>query len=828
MRKIFLIVAAIVCCANLFAAPVVVKEVYYAGPYAVNTPFLVDSTSVTGVKYSYAELLKTSIPLDKVWEASSSRTASNEVFPTVSSQGAELHMVGFYMGSDRFCKGTLSVSGAKYMEVYINGKAQAMSGGRANLSVIPKRYDVVVKYLTTPNDSVSLKISFDVKNGAHLETTLNPQRRYELGDVLHGKRVQSADISHDGKYLLVNYGEMFSNGKGTAETYIIERATGKTVYSRPVNAKVMKWMPKSNLVYYLRNADKGREIVTLNPATREEKVFASGIPGGSLVISPTEDYLILTSTDKGPEEKGDFVEILTPDDRQPNWRNRMFIYKYDLASGVNTRLTYGHTSTSLLNISDDGRKILFSALGKDITERPFGRVSLYIMDADTYAIDTVLTDGKYVNSASFSPDGRQLLVAGSGDAFDGVGLNVAEGQISNSYDSQLFLYNLSDKSVKPLTKDFDPSVKNYTWSRYDNRIYVRGEEGDRVQMFAINPSNGDVRKLKAEEDYVYAADIASSAPFMLYYGQSLNNSTRLHIYDLKKNSSKIVADFSTDKLRDVKLGETGDWNFESSNGGTISGRYYLPSDFDPAKKYPMLVYYYAGTNPTARVMEGVYSGHVYAALGYVVYVIQPSGATGFGQEFSARHVNAWGERTADDIIEGTKKFCDEHSFVNRDKIGCFGASYGGFMTQYLQTKTDIFAAAISHAGISSLASYWGEGYWGYGYSSVATADRYPWNAPEFYAMQSPLFNADKINTPILFLHGTVDTNVPIGESIQMFTALKMLGKETAFIQVKGENHIISDYNRKIKWSHTIYAWFAKWLQDSPDWWNAMYPPKDLE
>lgn len=88
-----------------------------------------------------------------------------------------------------------------------------------------------------------------------------------------------------------------------------------------------------------------------------------------------------------------------------------------------------------------------------------------------------------------------------------------------------------------------------------------------------------------------------------------------------------------------------------------------------------------------------------------------------------------------------------------------------------------------------------------------------------YTLQSPLFNADKINTPILFLHGTADTNVPIGESIQMFTALKLLGKPTAFVQVEGENHHILDYEKRILWNNTIYAWFAKWLKDQPEWWT---------
>ena len=143
------------------------------------------------------------------------------------------------------------------------------------------------------------------------------------------------------------------------------------------------------------------------------------------------------------------------------------------------------------------------------------------------------------------------------------------------------------------------------------------------------------------------------------------------------------------------------------------------------------------------------------------------------------------------------------------------------MTLHLQTRTDLFAAAVSHAGISSISSYWGEGYWGYSYSSAASAHSYPWNNHEMYINQSPLFSADKINTPLLFLHGTSDTNVPVGESIQMYTALKILGKPTELVQVKGEDHHILTYEKRLKWNDTIFAWFDRWLKNEPSWWNAL-------
>jgi dipeptidyl aminopeptidase/acylaminoacyl peptidase len=144
------------------------------------------------------------------------------------------------------------------------------------------------------------------------------------------------------------------------------------------------------------------------------------------------------------------------------------------------------------------------------------------------------------------------------------------------------------------------------------------------------------------------------------------------------------------------------------------------------------------------------------------------------------------------------------------------------MTQYLQTRTDIFAAAVSHAGISNVASYWGEGFWGYSYNAIAAAESYPWNNPELFTSHGSLFNADKINTPLLLLHGSKDTNVPIGESIQLFNALKILGKTVEFVQVDGEDHYIADYSMRTQWHNTIMAWFARWLQDSPQWWEDLY------
>ena len=138
----------------------------------------------------------------------------------------------------------------------------------------------------------------------------------------------------------------------------------------------------------------------------------------------------------------------------------------------------------------------------------------------------------------------------------------------------------------------------------------------------------------------------------------------------------------------------------------------------------------------------------------------------------------------------------------------------------LQTRTDIFKTAISHAGISSITSYWGEGYWGYTYNTGAAKFSYPWNRKDIYVDNSPIYNADKFRNSILLLHGTTDPNVPVGESLQYYAALKLLGKDVEMILVDKQDHWIVDYKKRISWHYTIISWFDKKLKNRRLSWSS--------
>jgi len=193
----------------------------------------------------------------------------------------------------------------------------------------------------------------------------------------------------------------------------------------------------------------------------------------------------------------------------------------------------------------------------------------------------------------------------------------------------------------------------------------------------------------------------------------------------------------------------------------------------------------------------------------VVYVLQPSGAIGYGQEFSARHQNNWCKTTADEIIASVRAFAEAHPFIDAKHIGCMGASYGGFTTEYLTTQTDLFACAISHAGISSISSYWGEGYWGYGYSTNASAYSFPWNRRDIYVDQSPLFNADKVKVPILLIHGTADDNVHYQNCAEYSEALVQAGIQFDMQIYTNRNHGISGGNTRTHLMNRVANFFIE-------------------
>lgn len=647
-------------------------------------------------------------------------------------------------------------------------------------------------------------------------------RRFSPLTTMTGERVRDISLSSSGKYLFVSYAETVSANERYTKGAVMETATGNIVL--PDLSSNAQWVPGKDEVCFTRKGKNGYELVAIELPKLTQRKLATGLPSEDITLSPDKKYIFYYKEIEGKEDKGVMRRVMSQDDRIPGDRDRYYVMRYDINGKISVPLTYGGASTTILDFSRNGEKMLYMTVRQTPSEYPFYLSSIIEMDMNTLQSDTIIRDNGYIREAIYSPDAKQLFITGGPQTFGEIGVNAGGAEIPNAFDNQGFIYTISTGEVKAVTRDFAPSIEGYkVWNAADGNIYFLGETGFYQYIYTLNPRTGEIKKLPSEIGSVSTYSIGeNNSEYIAYSGGDFTKAGEAWILNTRTGKNRQIADPMAPTLSGIEFGKTEQWQFTASDGTVIDGFMCLPPEFDPSQKYPLIVYYYGGTSPSTAVMTHLYSPQVFASRDYVVYIINPSGTTGYGQEFSSRHVNAWGKRTAEDIIEGVKEFCKEHPFIDDKKIGCLGASYGGFMTQYLQTLTDIFACAVSHAGISNVTSYWGEGFWGYSYNSVAAAKRYPWTDPDLYTKQGSLFNAEKIHTPLLLLHGKLDTNVPIGESIQIFNALRVLGRDVEFITVEDENHVISNFDRKQEWQNTIMAWFAKYLQDDPRWWDSMY------
>lgn len=812
-----------------------------SAPVTLHQPQKPDSVQKEN-PFSADKLLKsrhfaTQWPETAGWTTMVPDTAGNLVL--VDSKNApQLRTFASHLRAERFAKGKLKLVSSPRADVVLNGDikiskttADSVPGEQsADIELLPQQdYSLIVNVLTMPDDPGKPEFRLEFVPDKDFESVMvssgaDMDRRVSPLSTMQGERVSSMALSPDGKYLLTRYREVISAEESRKRVVMTETATGHTV-SENIEFSA-DWMPKSNSLFFTKEGIKDYDLYVMEVPSMRTTRIATAIPDQDVTFSPDEKYLFYYDKVDGAKQEGVMRRYTSPDDRIPGDRDRFYICRYDIENGVAVPLTYGGGTTSICDISRDGSKLLYMSQRQTPDKYPFYRVSLVQMDMNTFATDTIINDADgFVSNAIYSPDASRLFVVGGPDAFDRIGANHDPEPIANNFDNQGFIMTLSDRSVRPVTKDFDPSLEGTpVWNAEDNKIYFIGERGFFRDLYQLNPSDGKIVMLGKENlQTVRGFSIGDREDrYAAYWGGSFTDDGVACLLNLKNGKSTLVDDPLKEWLGDTQFGKMEPWKFTASDGTVVDGYMCLPPDFDANKKYPLIVYYYGGTSPSNASFYHLYSPQVFASRDYVVYVLNPSGTTGYGQEYSARHVNAWGKRTADEIIQGVKEFCKAHPFVNKDRIGCLGASYGGFMTQYLLTKTDIFHAAISHAGISNVTSYWGEGFWGYSYNSVAAAKSYPWTDPELFTKQGSLFNADKIHTPLLLLHGTVDTNVPIGESIQLFNALKILGRDVEFITVQDENHVISNFNNKLSWHNTIMAWFAKWLQDDPSWWDELY------
>ena len=725
----------------------------------------------------------------------------------------------FNLEADRFVRGKLELAGLKQPRLFHEGKQMDPSDDAFELNLAAGTHVFLLLHQGVKGDAEPALNWAGRQAHDQVRAHVEPRRRVSARLLTNADTVGGMAISPDGRYLALSW-----SGRDDAADMDLARMEIRDLEQQRIvrqwtssPPRALAWSPDGQQLavqegkhLWLHARDSGQARLLL---ANHERI-------GSWRWHPDGQSILFSWTDAYKDDNEKRRRIRSLEDRWATFRDNSQIYQVDAASGLIRPLTAKKQSVTLQDINPSGERLLLSERLIDYAEPPHSLFRLFELDLASLE-EREVTQLRLFNGALFAEDGYWLL-AGPGLA-QGDGATTDDDLTPNEYDTQLYRLSRDGESARSVSRDFDPAFGGM--HRLANGdLLLTATAGERAALVRFEAGRERLSIMDAGVEMVEQFVASESRrPAVVVRGSDADAPQRIHRVDLQRNRSESLIDTRPGQYAGVELGSVEPWSFSNASGDEIEGRFYLPPNFDAEQSYPLIVYYYGGTTPVGRAFTGRYPFNLWAAKGYVVYVLQPRGTIGYGQELSALHVNAWGQYTAEDIIEGTQKFVEAHPFIDGDRIGNIGASYGGFMTMHLATLTDIYAASISHAGISALTSYWGQGWWGYGYSGIASRDSFPWNNPELYVGQSPVYSADRITTPLLLVTGDSDTNVPPGESHNMYTALKLLGREVELIEFPGQDHWIVDREQRYVWWDTMLAWFDYWLKDEPEWWHHLYP-----
>ena len=725
--------------------------------------------------------------------------------------------------TSRFVEAEIEISGFKRPHLFLNGAAQTLKEDKAKVQLVNGSHRLLLLHEGRDGEAAPT-FAWHGKDGdlrAHLEAT----RRVSAELLTNAETAGAMALSPDGKRLAVAFSRRDDIAaidiarlelRDTESGRVLQSWTGSAP-SAPAFSPDGRWLGyrEGKNLWLVDLRDGGSRLLLAN----HEHL-------GAWQWHPDSRSILFLWTAPFEAKDAKVRRLRALEDRWKTFRDNAQLHQVDVASGLVRPLTQLDSSVTLLDVHPDGSRVLLSQRVIDYVEPPHGLFRVFELTLADLA-EREIGRFRHYDAWRYASDGFWVL---AGPAFmDGAGLRLSDDLTPNFYDTQLYRVNAAVTEARTLSADFDPAFGGM--ERLANGdLVLTATVGDRALLYRFDARRERIVPIDSGIEVTEAFVTApGSSTVLAVRGSRGDAPQRLVVVDAERGRGRLLWDSQPTQYAHVRLGEVRDWTFENREGQTIDGRYYLPPDFDPSLKYPLIVYYYGGTTPVSRQFTGRYPFHLWAAHGYVIYVLQPRGTIGYGQDFSALHVNAWGRYTADDILDGTEAFLAAHDFADGKRIGNIGASYGGFMTMHLATLTDRYAASISHAGISSLTAYWGQGWWGYAYSGIASTGSFPWNNQELYVGQSPVYAADRVTTPLLLLTGDGDTNVPPGESHSMYTALKLLGREVELVEVPGQDHHILDREKRYVWWNTILAWYDRWLKDEPDWWHALYPetkPKD--
>lgn len=572
------------------------------------------------------------------------------------------------------------------------------------------------------------------------------------------------------------------------------------------------WAPDSKRIAFLSDRDGTTQIHVLWVETGElaQLTHLDRSPGGLTwspdgkklaftMFIPDEDPILPVQLPRRPRgaewaRGATIVDRLTwaRDGTGPVEKGYTHVFVINgVVGGTPRQITSGKFSHSSPAWAADGRSIYVSGIRKPDAEYLRNDSEIYRIDLETLEVST-LTDRKGPDTnPTVSPDGRWIAYTGYDD------------KNYTSHLSSLYIMDSNGSGKRLLAGNLMSSPVAITWAHDSSGVYYTVEEKG-ATILHYSPLKGESRRLTETAQVLGGFSLARNGRAATVRSTPYEPGT-LVTFDIgSPGSMKAVVDVNADVLEGVKLGEAEELWYTSSDGLKIQGWLIKPANFEPGKKYPMVLWIHGG--PWSMYNVGFnWSFQNFAANGYAVLYTNPRGSTGYGQDFVNGIQYSYPGKDYDDLMAGVDAAI-ARGFIDEQNLFVCGGSGGGVLTAWIVGHTDRFAAAVSMRPVINWHSFVGTTD---GPSWYNQFQKFPWEDPMEYAVRSPLHYVANVKTPTMVMTGEADLRTPMGQSEEYYRALKMLRKETLLVRMPDEFHGWRRPSHRLLQQLYLMAWFEK-------------------
>jgi dipeptidyl aminopeptidase/acylaminoacyl peptidase len=496
------------------------------------------------------------------------------------------------------------------------------------------------------------------------------------------------------------------------------------------------------------------------------------------------------------------------------YERRSHLFVVAAEGGEARQLTDGDWDDGAPAWSPDGKRIIFdSDRREDRWYLPESQ--LWQINADGTGLRQLTKEGFNYYHGSWSPDGQQIACLGEPSWHGGGHTDVfvfRPGEEPRCLTTEHFV-TFADSLGSDMRNDHaDPTP---VWSPDGQTLYVIGNARGAGNLYALSVAEGNLSTVTVGEHQITGFSFDDSRNAIALAASDVTNPGDLYIHWRDSSDTQRLTDVNATLLDELELSIPEEITFEGANGWNVEGWILKPRDFDPSRRYPLVLEIHGGPN-TAYGYTFHHEFQTLAGKGYVVLYTNPRGSTSYGRDFSKAVQGIWGKEDYEDIMRGVDAVI-ARGYIDTDRLGVTGGSYGGFMTNWIIGHTDRFSAAVTLRSVTNLTSMFGTsdiGPW----LSKDNWETTPWDDPQTHIFHSPITYVKNMTTPLLIIHSEEDWRCPIEQGEQLFMALTYLRREVEFLRFEGQNHDLSRSGHprlRIEHMNAVVDWFTSHIPPGP-------------